>query len=485
MKSFSVVGFVRRPFFLRTLIFLLFILPSFAFAGTQNLCLDGSQLAVLWLAPFVGLLLSLALLPAVMPDLWHQHFGKITFSWSLAVFIPLLWIQGPQLAFHLVFEVLLHEYVPFIFMISTLYILSNSLHIDIYVPGKPFQNTMFLMVGSLLSNFIGTTGAAMLLIHPLLRMNRDRVHKAHTVIFFIFMVCNIGGSLSPVGDPPLFIGFLNDVPFLWPLLNLWKPFLLVWLPVAGLYFCLDAYYFYPKESPEIRNTQRQKPFGKILKISGKEQIILFATALGAVLLSGVWNPGISIDVLGVSLDFQDLCRDIVLLGCIGASFLLGKAEHRKKNNFSWLPLQEVGILFVGIFITAAPVISILQAGSQGCLVNVFAWMTPDGVPSNSHFFWVTGVLSAFLDNAPTYLAFFHVAGGDAALLTSKLNTTLVAIATGSVFMGALTYIGNAPNLMVRSIAEEKGVRMPHFFGYIGWAVCCLLPFYLLLSFLFF
>ncbi|MGL5784217.1 MAG: sodium:proton antiporter [Alphaproteobacteria bacterium] len=485
MKFFDVVGRVRGDFLPRTLMFLLLLFPSVAFAGAGDLCLDGSQLAVLWLTPFVGLLLSLALLPAVMPDLWHQHFGKITFGWSLAVFAPLLWMQGPQPAFRLVFEVLLHDYVPFVLMIATLYILSNSLHIDIDAPGKPFHNTVFLIVGSLLSSFIGTTGAAMLLIHPLLRMNRERIHKTHTIIFFIFMVCNIGGSLSPVGDPPLFIGFLNGVPFLWPLFNLLKPFLAVWLPVAGLYFCLDAFYFYPKESLDIRNTQRQKPFGKIFKVSGREQILLFAAALGAVLLSGIWNPGISMNVLGVSLDLQDLCRDVTLLGCIGASFVLGKTEHREKNNFSWLPLQEVCILFIGIFITAAPVISILQAGSQGCLVNIFAWMMPGGVPSNPHFFWVTGILSAFLDNAPTYLAFFHVAGGDAVLLTSKLNATLVAIATGSVFMGALTYIGNAPNLMIRSIAEEKGVRMPHFFGYMGWAVCCLLPFYLLLSFLFF
>jgi Na+/H+ antiporter NhaD/arsenite permease-like protein len=496
LKCFKQLALVREQIFFRALqIFygLALLVPSVAFAGTQNLCLDGSQLAVLWLTPFVGLLLSLALLPAVMPGLWHRHFGKITFSWSLAVFIPLVWAQGPQPAFHLVLEVLLHEYVPFIFLIATLYILSSSLHIDVYAPGKPLQNTVFLIVGSLLSNFIGTTGAAMLLIHPLLRMNRERVHKTHTVVFFIFMVCNIGGSLSPVGDPPLFIGFLNGVPFLWPLLNLFKPFLMVWVPVACLYFCLEAFYFYPREAPEVapgeapgmRDKHPQKSLKKRLKVSGKEQIFLFATALGAVLLSGIWNPGIRLDFLGVPLDLQDLCRDVLLLGCMVASLMWGKSEHRKKNGFSWIPLQEVGILFVGIFITAAPVVSILQAGSQGCLDTIFAWMMPGGAPSNLHFFWVTGFLSAFLDNAPTYLAFFHVAGGDATLLTSKLNTTLVAISMGSVFMGALTYIGNAPNLMVRAIAEEKGVQMPSFLGYIGWAVCCLLPFYFFLSLLFF
>lgn len=456
------------------------ITPAFA-CGCQKL--DGALLSAAWMLPFVGILLSLSIMPVAIPSFWHAHYGKITTFWAMIVILPLLYVEGQAVATHQIAETYLHEFIPFILMISALYVLSGSLHIDVFVKGTARNNTLLLMGVSLVASVVGTTGAGMLFIRPLLKMNAKRHYKTHTVIFFIFLVCNIGGSLSALGDPPLFLGFLNGVPFFWPTVNLLIPFLILWLPLLVLYYGIDRFKI-RQESQEVQELLRQSSRKKI-DMTGKEQLVLFALAIGVILFSGFWHSGVNFEVVGVSLKLENILRDLFLLGIMGISFFWGNPHNRHLNGFSWKPLEEVVTLFAGIFITAAPVMAILQAGREGCLSGLVEWVSPGGVPNNSLYFWLSGALSAFLDNAPTYLAFFNLAGGDPIHLTGSLSSTLVAISCGAVFMGALTYIGNAPNFMVKSIAEHKGVPMPHFFGYMGWSLACLLPLFLLLTLLVF
>lgn len=452
------------------------VTPAFA---ADDLKLDGALLNAIWMLPFAGILLSLSLMPILIPTFWHAHYGKITTGWALAVLLPLLYMEGYQVVFHQVAETYLHEFIPFILMISTLYILSGSLHIEVFVKGTPRNNTLLLLGASLAASVVGTTGAGMLFIRPLLKMNAKRHHQTHTVIFFIFLVCNIGGSLSALGDPPLFLGFLNGIPFFWPTCYLLAPFLILWLPLLALYFLIDRLKM-TQEKEEIRALFTHHSRKKI-EMAGKEQLFLFACAISVILFSGFWKSNITFEVLGFPLKLENILRDLCLLGVMGVSFAWGNPENRRLNGFSWKPLEEVMTLFAGIFITAAPVMAILQAGRGGVLKNVIEWVSPGGVPRNDLYFGLSGALSAFLDNAPTYLAFFNLAGGDPHQLTGPLSQTLVAISCGAVFMGAVTYIGNAPNFMVKSIAEDKGVTMPHFLGYMGWSIVCLLPLFLLLT----
>ncbi|WP_298727553.1 sodium:proton antiporter [uncultured Ferrovibrio sp.] len=447
-------------------------------APAQAAAIDGAALTLLWAIPFVGILLSIALCPLLVPNIWHHHYGKIAALWALAFLIPFAIYDGIGSAAHVVLEVALHEYIPFTILLLSLFTIAGGVRIVGNLHGSPSLNTGILAVGTVLASWMGTTGAAMLLIRPLIRANDNRRTSTHVVVFFIFLVANIGGALTPLGDPPLFLGFLKGVRFFWTMEAMFPPTLLVSMLLLALFYVIDRY-FYVKEG-----VTRDPTPDTSIRVEGGVNIFLLAGVVGAVLMSGSWKPDYAFSVAGIEVLPQNLLRDAILLGLAGLSLLLTRRETRSGNGFSWEPMLEVGKLFAGIFVTIVPVIAILRAGPDGSLREIIALATgPDGAPRDEMYFWLTGMLSGFLDNAPTYLVFFNMAGGDAAALMGPLASTLLAISMGAVYMGALTYIGNAPNFMVKAIAEQSGVRMPSFFGYMAWSVPILLPVFALVTWL--
>lgn len=434
--------------------------------------LDGAQLSPWMGLPFVAILLSIALLPILAGDLWGRHFGKITAGWTLLFLLPFGYRFGPGATLELSAHVLIGEYLPFIILLFALFVISGGIFIKGNLHGSAELNTALLALGTLLASLMGTTGAAMLLIRPLLRANDNRRHNKHVPIFFIFLVANVGGALTPLGDPPLFLGFLQGVDFFWTLRHLALPVVALALPLLLVFYLLDRFIFAQADELKAVDPTPDSP-GWLL---GKANFLLLIGVMLAVLLSGVWKPGIGWDILGTRLELQDLTRDLILLALAGLSMLITHEDVRERNEFEWAPIQEVAKLFLGIFLCIAPVIAMLQAGPQGPLSAVLKTVSnAQGQPIDLMYFWVSGILSSFLDNAPTYLLFFNMASGDAQVMMSQLGSTLLAISMGSVFMGAMTYIGNAPNFMVKSIAEQRGVKMPGFFGYMLWSCGILLP----------
>jgi Na+/H+ antiporter NhaD/arsenite permease-like protein len=460
----------------------------------------GKDLPLWTCVPFAGILLSIALFPIMAPGFWHHHFPKISFGWALTLAVPFLIAFGGEAVYQLL-HILLADYIPFIILLWGLFTVSGGIYLRGNMVGKPVINLAFLIVGTLLASWMGTTGAAMLLIRPLIRANRKRHYKLHTIVFFIFLVANIGGSLTPLGDPPLFLGFLHGVPFFWTFEIL--PHMLVAIAVLlAAYFLIDTLLHRREQTrrpkQETEQEEQQQPSeagGEKLHIYGSHNFLLLLGIMGAVLMSGSWHAG-EYQIMGVHMTIQSTLRDVLIILIGIASLMSTKKEHRTANGFTWFPIQEVAYLFAGIFITIIPPLLILKAGTEGSgafLINI--------VNEPYHYFWITGTLSAFLDNAPTYLTFFNLALGKLAiaphLVTGILNgvvehanaaqfvTDLRAISAGAVFFGAMTYIGNAPNFMVRSIAEESHIRMPSFFGYMLWSIAILLPLFVLITFIFF
>jgi Na+/H+ antiporter NhaD/arsenite permease-like protein len=445
--------------------------------------MSGAQLGLVWGVPFVGILLSIALLPLLAARLWHHHYGKISALWALAFLAPFAAFYGVGTTLHLLVHTALLEYLPFIILLLALFTVSGGIQLRGNLHGAPVVNTALLGVGTAIASWTGTTGAAMLLIRPLLRANDNRRYNAHVVIFFIFLVANVGGSLTPLGDPPLFLGFLKGVSFFWTTTHLLLPMLMVACVLLVAFYFLDRYY-YAKET-DLPPRPDPTPDNR-LGLEGKRNLVLLAAIIGAVLMSGIWNSDIAFPVFGTPVLLQNLVRDLLLLGIAVVSFFGTPARVHEANQFSWAPIAEVAKLFAGIFVTIIPVIAILQAGSDGALAPLVAMVSaPDGQPMDAAYFWLTGVLSSFLDNAPTYLVFFNLAGGDAQQLMGPMASTLLAISAGAVFMGANTYIGNAPNFMVKAIAEERGVRMPSFFGYMLWSTIFLVPLFIVVTLIFF
>lgn len=449
-------------------------------AAAAELHLDGSTIGLLWGVPFAGILLSIAIFPLVAPVFWHHHFGKISAAWGLAVVVPLLATYGPALTLYQLLHTALLEYIPFIILLFALFTITGGLYVEGAIRGTPAVNTGILGLGALLASWMGTTGAAMVLIRPLLRANAWRRSRSHVVVFFIFLVANIGGSLTPLGDPPLFLGFLKGVPFFWPTVHM----LPLWLFCCGV--LLAVFYVFDRFMLARDGVAPPAVEPGRLCIHGGYNLLLLAGVVGAVLLSGIWRPGIVFEIYHVEVELQNLVRDLLLLLLAGISWIVTPIETREANDFSWFPIQEVAKLFAGIFVTIIPAIAILKAGTEGALAPVISAVTrPDGTPIDAMYFWATGILSSFLDNAPTYLVFFNTAGGDPVQLTGPLASTLLAISAGAVFMGANTYIGNAPNFMVRSIAEEAGTPMPSFFGFMVWSGSILLPLFLVVTLIWF
>jgi Na+/H+ antiporter NhaD/arsenite permease-like protein len=452
-------------------------------AGEGAPHLDGRELNLLWVIPFAGILLSIAIFPLVAGEFWHHHFGKISALWALCFLVPFALIFGFDLALYEILHVGLLEYIPFIILLLSLFTVAGGVRVTGSLRGTPEMNTAILLLGTVVASWMGTTGAAMLLIRPILNANEHRKHKVHTVVFFIFLVANVGGSLTPLGDPPLFLGFLKGVSFFWPTVHMLAPMAIVSVALLVLFYAIDKFWW-QKESEEVRALpdEDKEPVG----LEGKVNILLLGGIVGAVLLSGVWKPGIGFEIYHVHWDLQNIVRDILLLAIAFVSWKLTSTESRLANGFSWFPILEVAKLFAGIFLTIIPAIAILKAGTDGSLGQVVSAVTSEtGEPVNLAYFWLTGLLSSFLDNAPTYLVFFNTAGGDAEMLMGPMANTLLAISAGAVFMGANTYIGNAPNFMVKAIAEERGIAMPSFFGYMIWSGLILVPIFVVIGFLFF
>ncbi|MBX7167865.1 MAG: sodium:proton antiporter [Pirellulales bacterium] len=356
---------------------------------------------------------------------------------------------------------LLVEYVPFIVVLFALFTITGGIRVVGDVPAHPLTNTGFLALGGFLASFIGTTGAAMVLIRPLLQTNSERSRVVHTVIFFIFVVCNCGGCLLPIGDPPLFLGYLRGVEFTWTLWHLWPQWLMVNLALLAIYYLWDTWFAYPRET--LGNIARDE---RVLVPFRAQGLALNACLLvGVVLAAALLSPGKPLP--GTSWEPWLYLREVVMLLLIAASLALGPREARAGNEFSFAPIVEVAVLFLGIFLCMQPALQILDA--RGAQL---------GVDSPQKFFWASGTLSSVLDNAPTYLVFFETARSltiDGAKMAGVEMGLLSAISLGSVFMGAMTYIGNGPNFMVKSIAEAAGVKMPTFFGYLVYSLVVLLP----------
>jgi len=440
----------------------------------------GKDLGVIWVVPFACMLLSIAIFPLTLPHFWHHNFGKVSAFWSLAFLAPFTIAYGFNLTLYNVVHTLVLEYIPFIILLFSLFTVAGGVRLKGQLVGKPVVNLGVLLVGTILASWMGTTGAAMLLIRPLLRANAHRKYRVHTVVFFIFLVANIGGSLTPLGDPPLFLGFLKGVSFFWTTIHMFIPMAFVASILLVGYFFVDTWLYAKEGKPKMPSAGDEK-FG----LEGKINLLFLAGIVGGVLMSGMWKSGQGFDVYHVHVDLQNVLRDLILLGMAFLSLKFTSAESRRRNDFDWFPIVEVAKLFIGIFLTMIPAIAILRAGTDGALASVINLVSVDGQPVNAMYFWLTGALSSFLDNAPTYLVFFNTAGGDAAHLMTDMAQTLLAISCGAVFMGANTYIGNAPNFMVRSIAETGGVKMPSFFGYMLWSVGILVPIFVLVTFVFF
>ncbi len=456
---------------------------SEAAAGAEH---NLGEVLPLWsVLPFAGILLSIALFPLLAPHFWHHHFPKVSAFWALAFAVPFLAAYRAP-ALHDILHIYIVDYIPFIILLWSLFTVSGGILVRGSFTGTPLLNALFLAIGTVIASWIGTTGAAMLLIRPVLRANARRRYRAHTVVFFIFLVANIGGSLTPLGDPPLFLGFLHGVPFFWTF-QLLPETLMVAAIVLALYLALDLY-LYRREPAEGRKAA-DGPQEK-LKIEGLHNLLFLAGIVGGVLLSGLWRAG-EVNILGIHQQVENLVRDAILVAMALGSLYATSRKTRQDNEFGWGPILEVAYLFAGIFMTIIPALAILRAGEHGALASLVR-----AADSPAAYFWLTGGLSSFLDNAPTYLTFLSTALGRffagmpereaIAALIAQQAVFLKAISLGAVYMGANTYIGNAPNFMVKSIAEESGVEMPSFFGYMfKYSVPILIPVFVLVVVIFF
>ncbi len=431
------------------------------------------------------MLLCVAALPLAAPRFWHNHFAKVAALWTLLTLVPMLALFG-KAAYYEFMRTILKNYFPFIILLGSIYFISGGILIKGTPKATPAINTAMLLAGTALASVMGTIGAAMLIVRPLVRANRHRKHGALAIIFFIFLAANVGGAITPLGDPPLFLGFLTGVPFFWTLKVL-PQMAFATAALLLIFFLLDRRN-HKKELPVSGApiAGDALPFG----IKGAYNLIFILGIMGAVLLSGFLHMG-SVNIMGVPVAGEALARDGLILVMLALSAFFTPVSIRDENEFTWYPLKEVAVLFAAIFITMAPCLEILTAGPRGHLGFIMV-----SLKGPRHYFWAVGILSSLLDNAPAYLAFLHStlggfypgqAGANAvSMLIRDHPAYLEAISAGSVLFGAFTYIGNAPNFMVRSISEEAGIDMPGFFGYLfKYSLPVLAPLYLIITFIFF
>ena len=454
--------------------------PAEARAGGHGVNM-GAEMPFFAVIPFIALLLSIAVMPLANGHWWEHNKNKAMVSLGLAVPVALFMLARFQTAgAHQLLETVL-EYVSFLLLLGSLFIISGGVYVRGSLAGKPEVNAVLLGLGALVASFVGTTGASMLLIRPLLRANASRPRVAHIVVFFIFTVSNCGGLLTPLGDPPLFLGFLKGVPFAWTF-RLWKEWLFVNGLLLVMFYAWDRLVWIRDAKESAINQQDLPSTVEKLSIAGGHNILLLAGVVAAIFCSG---NGIGTGGTPWPKGLQEGC--MALLAAI--SYFSTSREIHRSNRFSFTPINEVAIIFAGIFVTMIPALLLLNANGKSL-----------GVSEPWQFFWISGLLSSVLDNAPTYLTFAATACGihgvqvgDKPYLAEFLalppavraNELLAAISCGSVFMGANTYIGNGPNFMVKAIAEESGVKMPSFFGYMLYSGTILIPIFVLVTLVFF
>lgn len=453
----------------------------------------GDTLPLWSIIPFVGMLLSIALFPLFKAEWWESHQLHVAGFWSLLFLVPFTAVYGFGVTYEQLLETLVVDYIPFIVLLFGLFVVAGGIALRGTIVGTPKVNALLLLVGTVLSSWVGTTGAAMLLIRPVLRANAWRKNKVHVVVFFIFLVANIGGCLTPLGDPPLFLGYLRGVPFFWTIEHILPILILNVVLLLVAFFVIDTIMYKRDVAAGCNPHEVIEEEGKSpIRIEGARNFIFLAVIIVAVILNGsIPNMPLFQDATGavigvaipgshVFLGIQYFVQIALILLAAFFSVLVTKQSTRTLNDFDYEPIAEVARLFVGIFITMIPALAILRAHGGDI-----------GIDTPLEFFWATGALSSFLDNSPTYVVFMTAAGalGSAEGVATTVGTigvaNLLAISAGAVFMGANTYIGNAPNFMVKNIAESKGVKMPSFFGYIGWAVCILIPVFIVDSLIFF
>jgi Na+/H+ antiporter NhaD/arsenite permease-like protein len=444
--------------------------------------LDGTALTWLWCLPFVGILLSIAVGPLVSPRLWARHYGKIAAGWSALALAAIGVAFGAATAVQAFLHAMLADYMSFIALLFSLYAVAGGIVVAGNFRGTPAGNAGMLLLGTVLASVVGTTGAAMIMVRPLIRANHGRRHGANVLVFAIFLIANVGGALTPLGNPPLFVGFLHGVDLFWPAQHLLAPVSLLAALILTIFFAVDVW-CYRREHPHI--VAEHKTQTTVIRIRGWINVYLVGGIVAAILLSAAWKPGVVIGVGGVDLELQDVVRDAIIIVIALVSLALTPGEHREANGFSWEPIREVAKLFAGIFICLIPVLAMLEAGPRGPFAWMLALTTEEGASHSLAYFWLSGVLSSILDNAPTYLMFFEFAGGDAHQLMGPLADTLAAISLGASAMGALTYVGNAPNLMIYAMAVERGIAMPSFFAFMAWSGTVLLPVFALVGWLYF
>ncbi len=441
----------------------------------------GDQLPLATILPFVAMLLSIAIFPLAASHWWEHNRNKGIVSAVLAAPLAIyLVVMFGDAGLHQLGHKLA-EYVSFIALLAALFVISGGIYVKGSLSGTPLVNTGLLAFGSVIASFVGTTGASVLLIRPLLRANASRQRKAHVVVFFIFIVSNCGGLLTPLGDPPLFLGFLEGVPFEWTL-RLWKEWAFVNGALLVIFNLLDQRIFNQEEQERPGSQLEEVMQHEPLRVSGLHNLALLAGVVAVIYAAG---KGLGASDGRWPAGMQEAL--LVLLGVV--SYFTTSKQIHADNRFSFGPINEVAILFAGIFVTMTPALLILNA--QGSKL---------GVDQPWEYFWAAGALSSFLDNAPTYLTFAATACGAHGIDTSQsgymarflalpnnaqAEQILAAISCGAVFMGANTYIGNGPNFMVKAIAEESGVRMPGFFGYMAYAACILIPLFIGVTLAFF
>lgn len=466
---------------------LTFLTMPWALASEGSHEIVGATLPVWSIIPFVGMLLSIAIIPLVKPDWWGKNMLAVAIAWSLVFLVPFSAAYGSGEAIFRLLESVLLDYIPFIVLLLGLFVVAGGIVLKGTLVGTTKMNCLLLLIGTLLASWIGTTGAAMLMIRPVIKANTWRKYKVHLIVFFIFLVANIGGCLTPLGDPPLFMGFQRGVPFTWTFYL--APMLLVNMAILFTVFALMDKHFYKKEIAEGRSPlDAQGAEKEPIHIEGAHNILFIILIIIGVIANGILPNEIAFFADGAGIPIYDeivfpyatLAEVIIILIAAYLSMKTTKKETRLANEFTFGPIEEVAKLFIGIFITMIPALIILKAHGAEL-----------GLTEPWQMFWAAGALSSFLDNTPTYLVFLQTAGalGATAGIQTSVGTVsqimLEAISTGAVFMGANTYIGNAPNFMVKSIAEENNIKMPSFFGYMAWSVGILIPTFIIDMVLFF
>lgn len=435
----------------------------------------------LGIAPFLGLLAAIALLPLIPRThrWWENNVNRLRVSLFFAglAVLYVLWALGTEAAGVALEHAIIDEYIPFITLLLSLYVIAGGINLKCDVPAHPLTNTTFLLIGTCIASFIGTTGASMLLIRPLLQTNSERRHVVHTVVFFIFLVSNVGGCLLPIGDPPLFLGYLYGVPFFWTF-NLWMEWATCSAALLAVYYVWDSIVYRRERPSDIR---RDEAVRVPLRVRGSINFIWLAGAVACVAFIDPNKPVPGLD--WVPFKFM---RELLLLFLLALSLLTTSRSVRHENRFNYAAILEVAALFIGIFVAMQMPLELLKA--------IGPELADRGLKEPWHYFWMTGSLSSFLDNAPTYVVFFRLSRGLTSEDIELVQLTngdavpydlLVAISLGSVFMGAMTYIGNGPNFMVKSIAEQMGVRMPSFGGFLlRYSIPILVPLFVIITLLF-